>query len=258
MRRLAAVIAIAATAALAVSGCGVVNKVKNSAKNAEQATKDFEARQKKRAEASYRVVYKGEDGKLVTYSQAPPKAAFITEDSKTVTDGAKTYECTSLGTPDVSCTDLGSSDLGTFFTQFGGGFLGAGFAELLSATPLDSEKSTRTIAGREADCVKVKQQIAGFDIGSGKGSLTTCYDRETAAVLFASSTDDDGKETVTVEATEFGAPKDSDFELPVEAKTLQEQMDDATSTTESRTTTTEDSTTSTGDDSGSSTESTTG
>jgi hypothetical protein len=173
----------------------------------------------KKAESSrYRVTYtSSDDDKTFTVSHDPPKSAFITSDSMYIQTGDGTVTCENVGSADASCTQLSTGGMSAdTITQ---GFFGV-YAALLAAGKsgiagglLDVKKtSDETIAGRDASCA----QIDGSRLGKSGDTLKACVDKDTGVLLLGETT---GSDANKIEATEFGDPKDSDFQPPVTPST---------------------------------------
>jgi len=84
------------------------------------------------------------------------------------------------------------------------------------------DKSSKTIAGRHADCVTISAAAVANKAGPAvaaiaaaiKGSLEYCVDKSTGVLLEATTTDASGKETKAFEVTKYEEPSDSDFTPP--------------------------------------------
>jgi hypothetical protein len=241
-----------------LSGCGAINAakdVKDAAKGLAGASKDAEEFQQKYERsktltfsATYTIKKPGSPDETFTIDQKPPKSAYRQPDSSLIDDGTKLYSCTKAEGKD-QCTEVGQhTEAGLF------GFAGFGFAFNPAAMPglfvaaaiapgVNASKSSRSIAGLQSDCIALNF-TAGSDAGKKYEGCTS-----TDGVL-TYSLDTNGSE-VTLTRYETSV-SDSAFTLPAQAKTPQQLIDEATSTTSSSSTsststtsTTEDTTTST-------------
>jgi len=77
--------------------------------------------------------------------------------------------------------------------------------------------SSRTIAGRDAQCVTFSQ--SDIVASSTKGSYSACIDKATGATLEV-AVDDGTKKTATLLVTKFELPRAADFTPPVTPSTI--------------------------------------
>jgi hypothetical protein len=233
MRKLLAVLTVAALASVALAACGgdddssgakATSKPDSSETTAKgdsngSDTTDVTTGNKKYDEliakaknTPYRVTYKNSGSNdEFTVVNDPPKSAFISGDSRFVRDGDKTVTCSGSGS-DAQCYEMPAGGAGV--ESLVTGFFGA-YASFLAADEgkdnpfLDVSKSDdETIAGRDATCAKIEAgKLAGAD-----GSIKVCIDKETG-VLLLGETESNGEKS-SIEATDVGEPKDSDFEVP--------------------------------------------
>jgi hypothetical protein len=235
MRKVLVFLTIAALAAGMLAACGgddddssgaaSNNNDKSSTTKADDDNSDttdsttgnaeYDALLKKAKTASYRVTYQNEDGdQQFTISQDPPKSAFVTDDgSRFVRDGDSAVSCDGSGS-DAKCFKLPGGAAG--IDQMMTGFFGA-YAALLASDDTHglgfdvSQTSDETIAGRNAKCAQIEPgKLAGA--AGADGHVKYCVDSETGVLLLA-ETEGNG-ETSKIEATEFGDPEASDFEVP--------------------------------------------
>ena len=89
--------------------------------------------------------------------------------------------------------------------------------------------STKTISGREAQCVTFSAKDLAGAVGGAvakaggaslKGSATYCIDKDTGATLEVASTDDSGKASTSLLVTKFQPPSASDFVPPATPSTI--------------------------------------
>lgn len=143
-------------------------------------------------------------------------------------DGTTTVDCSGTGTA-AHCTTIPSTAGGVATT------ITASFAALASVvTSLGGgDKSSETIAGRDAACVKYKAadvigRLASLPLFKDSGenpadydatdSATICLDKQTGFPLKFSGTKK-GVNEDTLTATAFGEPTDADFTPPVTPQT---------------------------------------
>ncbi|MFZ4585670.1 MAG: hypothetical protein ACOYNI_10645 [Acidimicrobiia bacterium] len=250
MRKPFAVLSLALIAALGLSACGVkdaVDKVQKAGDNAQKQAEAFEARKKKAEASTYKVTYKKQEGASsetseFTYAHQGKRSALKSDNELTIFDGdsKQVIICTDVDKkPSCTKTEGGSDD---FLSLYGAGFFGGALTEFLTIVPgVDSKQFTKTIAGRDAECTEAKPgEFLGNKLGDPGDKFVSCYDKDTGVALFYESVQK-GKTDYKIEATKFGQPSSSDFTPPAEAKTFDEQLSDATSTTRPRTTTTDSS-----------------
>lgn len=187
------------------------------------------------AKAKIKITYtsnSGDNASTFTIAQdGNGKSAFTTDGNTFYSDGKSSISCEGTGTS-AKCTDLGSlggatAGIGSMFT--------ASFSSLAAVfSSLGvGDKSSDTIAGRDASCVKYKaSDLAGKlaalplfkgDVNSNdydpNDSATICVDKNTGFLLKISSTKK-GTEVDNFVATDVGEPSDSDFTPPVTPETI--------------------------------------
>jgi hypothetical protein len=174
----------------------------------------------------------GGESTMITIAQdGNGKSAFSADDGTYYTDGKSTVACQGSGAS-AQCTDLGGTggagaNIGATYTATFGLF-----ATTLSTLP-GGEKSSETIAGRDASCVKYKaSDVIGklassplFKDSTKPGdydpddTATICIDKDTGFVLKFGGTKKGAAEDVLV-ATAVSEPTDADFTPPVTPQTL--------------------------------------
>ncbi len=188
------------------------------------------------AKAKIKITYAstGSGGENLTIAQdGNGKSAFTTGGSTFYTDGKSSVACEGTGTS-AHCTDLGS--LGSAGATNIGATFTASFSAL--ATVISSigggDKSSQTIAGRDASCVKYKasdfiSRIATIPLFKDSGekssdydpndTATICVDKQTGFLLKIEATKK-GVAQDTLTATAVGEPTDADFTPPVTPETI--------------------------------------
>jgi len=247
MRKPFAVLSLALIAVVGLSACGVkdtVDKVSKSAENAQKQSEAFEARRKKADASTYKVTYKNEGtdagttGGEFTYAHKGKQSSLRSSNVLTIFDGnsKQVIICNELDTKPI-CTKTDAQGDADFLSLYGAGFFGGAITEFLSIVPgVDSKQSTRTIAGRDAECTEATPgEFLGQKLGDPGDKYISCYDKATGVALLY-ETQKQGKVESKVEATKFTEPTSSDFTPPVTPKSFDEQFQDginnATSTTE--------------------------
>lgn len=261
MRKVLGMVMVVASAVGLVSGCGAARDIRDAAegvKNAEQDTKELEARLARAKELTYTATYevKSKDGKTdeVRVAQKPPKSSYTQGDTQLIDDGQRVVSCTKDGGRD-ECVEVGPhTDAGIYGvgTGFNFAFNPASFVGLYTTAAIipgvEAGKSTRDVAGQKSECVSIRI-TRGSDQGKSFEGCTTDDG------VFTYSDDGEGQ-VVTLKNLERSA-SDSLFEPPARVRTQQDILDDATSTTEDRSTSTSRSSTSSSSSSTSSSTSTT-
>jgi hypothetical protein len=187
------------------------------------------------AKAKIKITYtstdSGESTTLTIAQDGNGKSAFSTGDGTFYSDGKSSISCQGTGAS-AKCFTLGAAGAG-------GANIGASyaatfsvFAAALSTLP-GGDKSSDTIAGRDASCVKYKaSDVIGrlassplFKDSTNAGdynpddTATICVDKQTGFVLKFGSTKKGTSEDLLV-ATEVGEPTDADFTPPVTPETV--------------------------------------
>jgi len=190
---------------------------------------------KQYAKAKIKITYTSSDSSDSTFTIAQDgngKSAFTSGDSTFYTDGKSSISCQGTGST-ADCTDLGSS-LGGLGANIGSTFT-ATFAALAGVlgTLSGGDKSSESIAGRDASCVTYKASDVVGKLGGlalFKGSVSSsdydpndsakiCVDKQSGFVLEVSGTKK-GQPQSELTATAVSEPSDSDFTPPVTPKTV--------------------------------------
>jgi hypothetical protein len=186
---------------------------------------------KAKIKISYTSSDAGESTTLTIAQDGNGKSAFSAGDGTYYTDGKSTVACQGSGAS-AQCTDLGGTggagaNIGATYTA-----TFALFASALSSLS-GGDKSSESIAGRDASCVKYKAsdvigKLASSPLfkDSTKASdydptdtATICVDKETGFVLKFGSTKKGTAEDQLV-ATSVSEPTDADFTPPVTPQTV--------------------------------------
>jgi hypothetical protein len=232
MRKMLAVVTVAALASVMLGACGgddddsASGSKSPTSEKSSDSTKaggddgttvsttgndEYDELLKKAQNASYRVTYtsSGSNDEF-TISHDPPNSAFIAGDSRYVKSGDTTIACSGSGSDEQCFSMPGGSQGVDAIVQ---GFFGA-YASLFLANgesnPFFDVKSSddETIAGRDAKCASVDaSKLAGSE-----GHVKVCIDKETGILLLGET--EGGGDKSTIEATEVGDPQDSDFDVP--------------------------------------------
>lgn len=250
-----------AAAVAMLAGCGAARDIKDAAegvKNAEKDTKELEARLARSKDLTYTATYeaKNRDGKTeeVVLAQKPPKSSYKQGDTLLIDDGQRVISCTKPNGRD-ECVEVGPhTDAGVFGagaglgTGFGFAFNPATFVGLYTTAAIvpgvEAGKSSRNVAGQDSECVSIKL-TRGNDSGKSFEGCTTNDG------IFTYSDDGEGN-VVTLKKFEKSA-SDSLFTPPARVRTQQDAINDATSTTGSRSSTSRSSTSSSSSSSSTST-----
>jgi hypothetical protein len=207
----------------------------------------------KRKDARIRVTYEthGNDGKVedtFTISQdGPDRVAYIAKDSKTVVNGQSVTTCANIDTqPDCNEVPGGPDATKAVIAGLTGAFTLADTAITAAASAGKfGDKSTETIAGRDAQCVKLTVGSALGNIGGAiakavggntKAGYQTCIDKETG-VLLQWQVVGVGNDQSALIATKVDQPEDSDFTTPTTTSTS-EATSGSTDTTQPESSTT--------------------
>jgi hypothetical protein len=188
------------------------------------------------AKAKIKITYAstgGGDENITIAQDGNGKSSFSTGGSTFYSDGKSSVTCEGTGAT-AKCTDLGTSgavggaNIGSLFTA---SF--SALANVMSALG-GGDKSSETIAGRDASCVKYKAsdligRLATVPLFKDSGekasdydandSATICIDKDTGYLLKISGTKKGAPQDQLV-ATAVSDPTDSDFTPPVTPETL--------------------------------------
>ncbi len=187
------------------------------------------------AKAKIKITYQqtgsGSTDTLTIAQDGNGKSSFSTGSGTFYSDGKTSVSCDGTGTS-ATCTDLGSlggaANIGASFTG-----IFAAFAAVLTQLG-GGDKSSQTIAGRDASCVKYKAsdvigRLSGLSLFKGSDikssdydpndSATICIDKKTGFVLEFTSTKK-GAPSDSMTATAVSDPTDADFTPPVTPQTM--------------------------------------
>ena len=187
------------------------------------------------AKAKIKITYasagSGDSSTITIAQDGNGKSAYTVGDSTFYNDGKTTVSCQGTGTT-AKCTQLGS--LGGVGSSIGAGFTATFSALAAALTSLGGgDKSSESIAGRDASCVKYKasdvigrlassplfKDAANASDYDPNDTATICVDKQTGFVLkFAGTKKGVAQDELT--ATAVGEPTDSDFTPPVTPETI--------------------------------------
>jgi outer membrane lipoprotein-sorting protein len=222
-------VAVSAAVAVGVTllGCGVISQFKQAAGNL-TAVSELAEKLKNSDKLTYTAEYKLEDGSIAKAVQQPPNAAFSGKDGTFIVTPESIYICTKK-TAKTTCQKTRNTSGGFDATNAGmiPTVTGAGFASapvvvaVLAAASLQPgvtvEKSTRTIAGEDSTCLKVK----GFktDKDQTLQEFNACVTNSGLLGLFE-GTLTDGKKSM-IELTKYSTTADaSAFKPPAGAEII--------------------------------------
>jgi outer membrane lipoprotein-sorting protein len=258
MRRLITSIGGSVLTLALLAGCGTASDIKDAAQGIASASKDAQDLQERLDRSkglTFTATYefKSKDGKIeeIVVAQKPPKGSYKQTDSQLIDDGTRLISCSKNTDGTQQCLDVGPhTDTGLYgFTGAGSGFAfnPQAFIGLYTTAAIlpgvEAGKDTRDIAGQKSDCVSIRI-TEGTDKGKHYEGCTT------EDGVFSLS--DDGEGNVATLKRFDRSADDSNFVPPVQPKTPDDLVREATSTTEGSTGTTE-STTSTSEGSSSTT-----
>ena len=175
----------------------------------------------------FKITYTDDSGDEQTYAQdGEGNSVLIHGDSKTFFSTAATINCTQ-NSGDWECTQspISVGAVGNPFTSV----LALSQNYIRQLGDRFGDTSTKTIAGREAECVSFSAKDLAGPLGGAiadkvgeslKASVTSCIDKETGVPLELSGTDESGEATTTIKVTKFGEPSDSDFTPPATPSTI--------------------------------------
>lgn len=177
------------------------------------------------AKQKFKVTYTDGNGETLRYAQ---------DGNGNVMQGNSNSESFSTNRATISC----DKSSGTFQCTHSPGSEGAAASPFTSVVTLlqsflsgldgrVGSQSTKTIAGREAQCVTFSaKDLTGNASGTTgpvaepKVSATYCIDKDTGATLEVSATDAAGKASTSLLVTDFGTPTASDFTPPATPSTI--------------------------------------
>jgi hypothetical protein len=242
MRRIVAVLAVSA---VALAACGGSSSKSGSDSNGNK-NDAFSQLYDKRKNATIKVTYENHDsdgttGDSFTVAQdGPDKTAYTSGSSKTIVNGDTVTECSNMDTtPDCQVLPGGANAAQAMIAGLTGVLsLADGTISAAAAAGGYGDTSSETIAGRDADCVKITIGSALGKLGSlgdklGKldknAGYQTCVDKETGVLLkwAVQGNDNDKSELI---ATKVEQPTDADFEAP--AGSIETTVPDSTDSTD--------------------------
>ena len=204
-------------------GASGTNASNNSSPGGSGSSDNFSKLYADAANKKFKVTFTTADGSATTYGQdGNGKSFWSSGDTQYFTSSTGSVTCsTSSGAP--TCTQVPGNGTTSPFLGF---YNGA--KAYVGALASYGDKSSKTIAGRDAQCVTISAaSVAGKGgpaiaaVVSGiKGSLKYCVDTQTGVLLEAVTTDADGKNTTEFTVTKFEEPSDSDFTPPATASTI--------------------------------------
>jgi hypothetical protein len=171
----------------------------------------------------FKITFVDDSGDETTYAQdGNGKSVYGSGDSLVFTSSSGTVSCDTPSGGKAECTELpGGSSVSPFLGIYN---LGRTY---ISALGRFGDKSSKTIADRDAECVTFSQKTVadagpvGAAVASAiKGSLTYCVDKDTGVLLAYTTEDADGKTTDSFKVTKFEEPSDSDFTPPATPSSL--------------------------------------
>ena len=215
--------------ALAVLGaCGGDSAKTTSETNASDTTSpddgsgnDFAQLYADAAKARFKITFDSPNDDSTVYAQdGNGKSVYGAGDSQTFISPSGTVTCSTVsGTSTCTQVPVGAT-VNPFLGIFNAG------QTYIQALGNFADKESKTIAGRDAECVTFSKETvkdagpAGRAIASAiKGSLTYCVDKDTGVLLESSTTDEGGTTTNSFKVTKFEEPSDSDFTPPATAQT---------------------------------------
>jgi hypothetical protein len=167
-----------------------------------------------RARVTYRITDADGSTEEITFSQDPPRFAFISDEGKFIVDGDDVVACGG-----GECTRF-PAEMGT---QMAAGMMGAITAPLLgmqeaarSGTPFGAGTDRREIAGRSAVCTTL--EAGRFPGVTEEGSATFCADAELGVMLLW-EVEHEG-EVNRLEVIDLDDPRPDDFEPDSEPQTM--------------------------------------
>lgn len=241
-----ALVFVASTACGAVSNAAhVAHGISNIANGKlPKQLQDFDAKAKAAQTAVFKAEYKetktggssSDQNQTITIAQKPPKSKYQQGDSLLVDDGKNEITCSPSGSNNKQqCLIVGPSNgtngLGTGVAGFTQAFSLTGIVaafEVAAIVPgISFHNTTRDLAGQHLDCVTLDVKK------DGKNSHSEYCETKEGILGYV----DNGDGDVFSLSSYTSDVSDSDFTLPAPAKTTQELIDEATSTTETPSTT---------------------
>jgi hypothetical protein len=167
------------------------------------------------AKQKFKVTYTGLGGSEQVYAQdGRGKSVYGTPGAQIFTSPSGSVSCGPTAAGTVTCTPLPSS------YSSASPFVGYSTTSksYLNALGGLGKTSTKTIAGRTAECVTFSaDDLPGPAAALGaalKGSATHCFDKSTGVLLEVSGTDASGRPSTALTVTKFEEPTAADFTPP--------------------------------------------
>ena len=154
-------------------------------------------------------------GDSTTYAQdGNGNSSYNSGETQVFSSSSGTVSCNTPSGGTATCTQLPGGGLGVnpFL-----GFYNTG-KTYLDALGNRGNKSTKTIAGRTAQCVS----FTAKDLGGAalNGSAEYCVDKDSGVLLEIKTTDASGTESAVFTVTKYEEPSASDFTPPATPKTI--------------------------------------
>jgi hypothetical protein len=172
-----------------------------------------------------------EDSQITVSRDGSGKLAFLRQDEQAIFDGDTAVQCENLdATPE--CKQYSGAQAKALKAGYTG-FLSFATTIVTAVAKIPNaygDKSTETIAGRDANCATITASAAGGIAGNlidkipgfSDAGYKVCADKETGILLSFQTVGLDEKDKNLIEATAVGEPKNSDFEPPVTPETVPE------------------------------------
>lgn len=213
-----AVLAACGSSSKPESGGGTNNNSTSAGNSNGSGSSDFSALLSDIGKQKFKVTWTDSGDNEQTYAQdGQGNTVTIDGDNQVYGTPNATISCSKSG-DQWTCTQT-SITLGS-----NSGYVALSAAEKNYATALADKfgnTSTKTIAGRSADCFTITAKdfgvgsaVAGALGASLKGALSYCNDHETGALLENTITDEDGQTSTQFLVTKFEQPSASDFQPP--------------------------------------------
>jgi hypothetical protein len=230
MRKLVAscsvvLVAVAVLAACGSSGSSKANPLSpgtnknNSGGSTASGNDQFSQLVANASKQKFKITYSsGTNGDTTTYAQdGNGNSVYGSGDTQVFTSASSTVSCNKDSNGKYTCIQSAGTgtNINPFLTYAN---LGKSYLDALGSA---GTKSTKSIAGRTAQCVTFKPSDLGGAIAANlHGSASYCVDKDTGVLLEITGTDDSGKTTTAFEVTKFETPADSDFTPPATPETL--------------------------------------
>jgi hypothetical protein len=169
------------------------------------------------AKQKFKITFSSGSGDSTTYAQdGNGKSVYTSGDTQTFVTATETVTC-STSSGKATCTqNPGGSTISPFLGIYNAG------KTYVSALAGYGDKSSKTIAGRDAQCVTISGKSVASKAGPAaaaiaaaiKGSVGYCIDKSTGVLLEATATDASGTNTSIFQVTKYEEPSASDFTPP--------------------------------------------